>query len=223
MQLIALTLKARLTDIMKRPIDTNALQIPLKSGLCPCLYVPIGARDVDAIEQYVGRVVKEMALRAPLTALFVEAYLPDEIDFRLPIWSMPESKILHCRQQVWVHVDYSGYRSAYQKAFPDACLKGMVLDHVLNRRIARLKGFGYLRIVPVTRAVNSSHGSLSEDWGVKYHSTSRMREINEASLAAVQYADLSDIVKMLNVQGGGSLMDYVNEAQAWVDAPKSCV
>jgi hypothetical protein len=30
---------------------------------------------------------------------------------------------------------------------------------------------------------------------------------------------LSDIVKMLNMQGGGSLMDMVNEAQKLVELP----
>ncbi len=90
----------------------------------------------------------------------------------------------------------------------------------MNRRVARLKAFGYLRIVPISRGANSSHGALSEDWGVKYHSTPRMMEINRTSQAAIQYADLSDIVKMLNMQGGGSLMDHVNEAQSLVDLPQ---
>ena len=46
-----------------------------------------------------------------------------------------------------------------------------------------------------------------------------MREKNKSSQAAVQYADLSDVVKMLNMQGGGSFMDNVNEAQKLVDLP----
>jgi hypothetical protein len=48
-----------------------------------------------------------------------------------------------------------------------------------------------------------------------------MKEINRASQATIQYADLSDIVKMLNMQGGGSLMDNVNEAQSLVALPKN--
>ncbi len=46
-----------------------------------------------------------------------------------------------------------------------------------------------------------------------------MRELNKASQAVVQYADLSDIVKMLNMEGSGSLMEIVNEAQKLVDSP----
>jgi hypothetical protein len=116
-------------------------------------------------------------------------------------------------------VDYAGYRRAYIRAFPDVDLTGLVLDHVLNRRVARLKGFTYLRIVPISRAANSSHGSLSEGWGVAYHSSPEMREKNRASQALIQYADIADIAKMLNLQGGGALMDGVNEAQKLVDLP----
>ena len=38
-------------------------------------------------------------------------------------------------------------------------------------------------------------------------------------VTALQYADVADIVKMLNLQGGGSFMDNVNEAQKLVDLP----
>ena len=46
-----------------------------------------------------------------------------------------------------------------------------------------------------------------------------MREKNRASQAVVQYADIADITKMLNMKGGGSFMDNVNEAQKLVDLP----
>jgi hypothetical protein len=89
----------------------------------------------------------------------------------------------------------------------------------MNRQVARLKGYTYLRIVPISRAANSSHGGLSEGWGVEYHSSPKMMELNRASQAVVQYADLADIVKMLNMEGGGSFMEIVNEAQKLVDLP----
>jgi hypothetical protein len=82
-----------------------------------------------------------------------------------------------------------------------------------------LKGFGFLRIVPISRAANSSHGGLSEGWAVEYHSSPEMKERNRMSQAAVQYADLSDIVKMMSMEGGGSFMDIVNEAQKLVALP----
>jgi hypothetical protein len=203
----------------KRLIDPHAIEIPTNSGLIPCLFVPVAARSIDAIEKYVGKIVARLGNRTLDDALLVEAHECDPVDVDLPIWELREAAILNCSTQVWVHVEYRAYRRAYKKAFPCIDLAGLVLDHVMNRRVARLKGFAYLRIVPISRAANSSHGSLSEGWGVEYHSTARMREINGASQAAVQYADLSDIVKMLNRQGGGSLMDNVNEAQKLV-APR---
>src|SRR5664280_2952501 len=202
-----------------RPIDEPATRIPKRSGLLPCLYVPIAARDTLAIERYVGRIATQLMPKSPDKALLVEAYEPEKADTRLAIWDVPEAMVLHLSRQVRVHVDYRAYRRAYLQAFSDFDLTDLVLDHVMNRRVARLKGFAYLRIVPISRGANSSHGSLSEGWAVEYHRTPEMREKNRVSQASVQYADLSDIVKMLNMQGGGSLMDNVNDAQKLVDLP----
>lgn len=201
----------------RRPIDQQAIRIPQSSGLQPCLYVPVAARDANAIETYVGRIVKDLSQRSPGRALLVEAHEPGEPDERLAIWKHPSAAVLHYPRQVWVHVDYRNYRRAYVRAFPDVDLTSLVLDHVMNRRVARLKGFAYLRIVPISREANSSHGGLSEGWAVKHHSSPRMMEINRASQAMVQYADLADLVKMLNMEGGGSFMENVNEAQKLVD------
>jgi len=202
-----------------RPIDPHATRIPKDSGLLPCLYIPIAARDTDAIEAYVGRIAMQLAPDSPGKALLVEAHAPEKANKRLAIWDVPEAAVLHYPRQVWVHVDYRGYRRAYRHAFPDVDLTGLVLDHVMNRRVARLKGFSYLRIVPISRGANSSHGALNEGWGVEYHGSPEMREKNRVSQAAVQYADLADITKMLDREGGGSFMDNVNEAQKLVDLP----
>lgn len=203
----------------RRPVDQHAIRIPQSSGLLHCLYVPVAARDTNAIETYVGRIVESLSRRSPSGALLIESHDPDEPDERLAIWRHPGAAILHYPRQVWVHVDYRAYRRAYLRAFPDVDLSSLVLDHVMNRRVARLKGFAYLRIVPISRAANSSHGSLSEGWAVDYHSSPRMMELNRTSQAMVQYADLADLVKMLNMEGGGSFMENVNEAQKLVDLP----
>lgn len=202
-----------------RMIDLYAVRIPMRSGLPPCLYIPIAARNLNAIETYVGKILSQLAPNSRNKALLVEAHRPEEPDLRLAIWNLPEATILHRPRQVWVHVDFHSYRPAYMRAFPDVPLTDLVLDHILNRRVARLKGFEYLRIVPIAKGPNSSHGALSEDWAVEYHSSPEMRAKNGASLALVQYADLADITKMLNRKGGGSLMDEVNEAQKLVRPP----
>ena len=200
-----------------RQIDQHATRIPQSSGLMPCLYVPVAARDTDAIERYVGRIVEGLSPRSASKALLIQAHEPDEPDRRLPIWQHPGADVLHQPIQVWVHVNYTSYRRAYRRAFPDADLTDLVLDHIMNRRVARLKEFTYLRIVPISRKANSSHGGLSEGWAVEYQSSPRMIELNRTSQAMVQYADLADVVKMLNIEGGGSFMENVNEAQKLVD------
>ncbi len=197
------------------PIDKHAKEIVVrKFALPPCLHLPIAARSEAAICEYIGRISAVLASDKSNKALLVELHETPTINIRLPIWSLREAAVLHCPKQVWVHVDYSGYRRAYLEAFADQDMMGFVLDHVMNRRVTRLKDFPYVRIVPITRAANSSSGGLSEKWAVDYHSTPEMIKRNKENPAQIQYADLSDIVKMLNIKTGGALQDPVNEAQA---------
>jgi hypothetical protein len=201
-------------------IDLEAVRTPQRSGLPLCLYVPIAARDQTAIERYVGRIARFLEGGETSRALLVEAHDPPQRDTRLPIWQLAESGIFHAPHQVWVHVDFKAYRRAYAQAFPKEELDNRVLDHVLNRRVARLKGFSYLRIIPISRGANSSSGGLSERWSFEYHSSPEMRKKSMESRAAVQYADLADLVKMLDLKTGGGVMDPVNEAQSWVRPPQ---
>jgi hypothetical protein len=198
-----------------REIDQEAVRIPQRSGLSPCLYVPVAARDEAALGRYVGRIIRVLAGGPPARAFLVEAHDPPPRDARLPIWQHTGAAIFHALHQVWVDVDFHSYRPAYIRAFGGEALGERVLDHVLNRRIARLKGFRYLRIVPISKGANSS-SAMSEGWGVDHHKTPQMRQRNAESLAAVQYADLADLVKMLDIKTGGGIMDAVNEAQRLV-------
>src|SRR5215208_559141 len=113
----------------RRLIDQHAVRIPQRSGLLPCLYVPIAARDTQAIETYVGRILERLSRGLEEKALLVESHEPEPRDERLAIWAHPEAAVLHYPRQVWVHVDYTAYRRAYSRAFPDADLTGHVLDH----------------------------------------------------------------------------------------------
>lgn len=198
-------------------VDQFARELALtKYALPPCLHIPVGARDEQAIKRFVGRIERVLMRTSESAALLVHAYDLPPRDARLPIWELPAAAALRQEVQVWVHVNERRYRAAYIAAFPDQDVENMVLDHVMNRRVARLKGFNYLRIVPISRAANSSSGGLSEKWGVAYHSTVEMLAKNRLRQAFVQYADLADIVKMLDVKTGGSLQEGVSEAQAWV-------
>lgn len=209
-----LTSEERLVDEFARDIAITRYALPVS------IHIPVVAREEVDIVKYIGRIVGVLAPGVPDKALLVEPYCIPKKD-TLPVWQLPESAILHHPKQVWVHVDYSGYRNAYFKVFGELEDRGLVVDHVMNRRVARLKGFSYLRVVPISREANSSSGGLCEKWAVEYHSSPEVRKANRESPARIQYADLADIVKMLNIKTGGSLMDPVNEAQALVRYPKA--
>ncbi len=159
-----------------RPIDEHATRIPMRSGLLPCLYVPIAARDKFAIERYVGRIATQLMPKSPDKALLVEAYKPEKADVRLAIWDVPEAVVLHYSRQVWVHVDYRAYRGAYLQAFPDFDLTDLVLDHVMNRRVARLKGFAYLRVCPSREALIQAMAPLAKDGPLNITTRPRCRK-----------------------------------------------
>ncbi|MCW3090003.1 MAG: hypothetical protein JWP81_1072 [Ferruginibacter sp.] len=134
------------------------------------------------------------------------------LNSKLPLWKVKESSILHCNKQVWVQVDYRNYRAAYIKAYPEENIKKYFLDHILNRRVARLKGYNYLRIIPVFSGVNTSSGGVTEKYGFDYHSTERMIKLNEENRAFIEYADITGIVKMLNRKTGGKFQDLIRDS-----------
>lgn len=201
-------------------IDEVARERALRVYALPvCCHIPIAARNEAAIEKYIGQLARVLTPTSPSKALLVHLFDAPSLNRRLPIWAMKESAVLHHPQQVWVHVDFKGYREAYARAFPEELLKDFVLDHILNRRMARAMGFDYLRIVPISRGANSSSGGLPEKWGAAYQSSPEMVRINAQRKPFIRYADLGDIVKMLNLKTGGSLQDAVNEAQSFVREP----
>lgn len=196
-------------------IDPHARRMAVeKSALPDCLHLPIAARTEEALRRYVGKAIGVVVAGNPSKALLVQAIWPYEINTTLAIWRLPNSRVLRQSKQLWVHVDYRGYRGAYSRAFPEEDTTGLVIDHILNRRVARLKDFQYLRVVPISREANSSSGGLSEKWAVEYHSSPEMRAKNIASPAQIQVADLADIVKMLDLKTGNAIQDPVNAAQS---------
>ncbi len=137
-------------------IDQVAKEIARRKFALPdCLHVPIAAVNVNAIETYIGTIDRELGRGSPSNAYLINSYLSPPIDDRLPIWSNPASAILDERKQVWVQVPYTRYRAAYKKAFPDEDIAGKVLSHALNRRVAALKGYQYVRLTPTSRGANS--------------------------------------------------------------------
>jgi hypothetical protein len=198
------------------PLDAVAREIALTRSVLPeCLHVPTAAVDESAITTYIGQIEQVLADGSPRKALLVRVKEPPAIDTQYPIWDLPVSKILHQRRQVWVHIGYTRYRRAYSKAFPDEMIVGKVLSHALNRRMAALMGFNYVRITPNSRGCNSS-SSFSEQWGVDLHATPEQMAANRRRGAFIHYADLVALMVMLDINPGGGVMDTVNEAQKFV-------
>jgi hypothetical protein len=197
------------------PIDHIAKKRAAVMGMPPDVHIPIGARTKDAVIKFIGTTQNIATIPAD-QAFIVLPYDCPVLNNKLPLWKIKESDILHFPKQIWVHVDYKSYRPAYIKAFPDENLQDLVLDHVLNRRVARLKGFNYLRIIPVTKGVNTSSGGVTEKYGFGHHNTERMQEINLKEQAQIEYADIADLVKMLNLKTGGKFQDAVRDAIDWL-------
>ena len=202
---------------MKTKIDKIAKEVAFKKWVLPeCLHVPIAAVDESAIGDYVGEIVDIVSFNSPRKAFLVKVPVHHKRDQRFPIWELSEAAVLHRPIQLWVHVDYTAYRKAYERAFPEEDITAKIIHHILNRRIARIKGFNYVRVSPITRGVNSSSG-FSENWGVALKRTPGMTKEEIRGGAYIQYADLSDLMVMMNTKIGGGVMDVVNEGQHMVD------
>ncbi len=196
-------------------IDLVAKEEASRKWVMPeSLHLPVAARDRESIVKYIGETVRELSAPNTGGAFMVRVTEPKAINKKLAVWKLPQSAVLHKTMQVWVHVDYRAYRRAYVKGFPNENISKMVLDHIWNRRMAKVMGYQFVRIVPISRGANSSSGSLAEQWSLDYQSTPEMRRRNLEKNQSIQYADLHSLVKMLDINTGGGVMDAVNEAQS---------
>ncbi len=193
-------------------IDEIAKVKAIRYGMPSDVHIPISARDIEAITKYIGYITTVTGINSEKAFLVTPYFIP-VLNTKLPLWKLKESSILHNPKQLWVHINYNSYRNAYIKVFPEVDIKGLFIDHILNRRIARLKGFDFVRVIPVLPGVNTSSGGVTEKFGFKYHNTTHMKKLNLENQAFIEYADLADIVKMLNLKTGGRLQDIVNESQ----------
>ena len=202
-----------------RPPDVAAASMPWMASIPPCLHIPIAARDEKAIERFVGAITSTRRHRGRINALVVESHQPPSPGLRLPVWGRAEAAMLHAETEVWVHVDYRRYVHAYKAANPGCDLLGKDVDHTMNRQIARLKGFDFVRIMPLAHSVNRSSGAVAEKWGIAYAGRPGANQRDNPSGPQVQYADLADLVKMIGIATGGGFMDAVNDAQHLFELP----
>lgn len=205
-------------------------------GLPACLRVPIAAAGIEAITEYVGALVDRIVARdGRINAVCVEPYdrAPRE-DPRVALWREPGAAFyraqLHPARQVWVHVDYRRYRAAYLHFGMPPLPAGHVLDHVQNRAAIRLRGYShpYLRLCPVSAAVNTSGGVDAGGEGmekayVRSLLASRPDEL-DGTLARfarrkIIYADPMDLTKMLDIAPGTQVLNGVRDTMQLLYPP----
>ena len=193
-----------------KEIDEHAKAKAKILGMPEDVHIPIGARDQLAVLKFIGAIepIDGIDITKAFVVIPYNCPIPNP---RLPLWEIKESMILHSTRQLWVHVDYRKYRLAYKKAYPQEEIKGLCIDHIFNRRVARLKRFTYLRVIPVSPGVNTSSGGVTEKYGFDYHSTPRMIKLNAENQASIEYADKADIIKMLNMKTGGKFQDVLRD------------
>ena len=182
------------------------------------MHVPVAAADETAIVRFIGEITKILVTGNPIKALVVKIDPPPLRDTQLPIWDMPRSAVHFEPEKVWVHVNFNGYRRAYKKAKPSEDISSNVLSHCMNRRHAALKGFQYVRIVPASRSANSS-SAFSDEWGIDTNSKPGELASIKRRAAHIQYADLVDLMVMMDMRVGGGVMRLVNTAQRLVTIP----
>lgn len=192
-------------------------------GLPPDLIVPIAATDPEAIETYVGVIRMRIPGRTrPTNALVVEAQRPNRNPL-VPLWDQYEADQyygrLHPPSQLWVHVDYGGYRRAWTRLGFGELTSEVVLDHIRNRAAVRLSGYRhpFLRLCPVSRETNTSGGLDNGAEGLEKvelrklkQQPTHIRQRTERCLAApVVLADPIDLTKMLDIPPGLSELQGV--------------
>lgn len=200
---------------MSPRIDPVAYEQAIREWAVPdCLHQPIVARDRSSIEDYVGEIVKVLS---PNRALLVRPDPPPLPDLRLPIFEHSNIDGLFRPLQVWVSPGYTRYRQAWRRALGDDAIHGKVLHHVFNRRMAKLRGFGFIRLAPISRSANSS-SAFTEGWGVALNTPDYVARLNARGFR-IQYADLGSLMVMLDFNLGGGVQEVFRLGQNLIEIP----
>lgn len=185
-------------------------------GLPQDLFVPIAAADLEAIETYVGIIRMRIPGRLrPINAVVVEAQRTNRSPL-VPLWHECKADLyyqrLHPTRQLWVHVDYRGYRRAWARLGFEELSHKIVLDHIRNRAAVRLSGYRhpFLRLCSVSRATNTSGGLDNGAEGIEKIELRKLkqqpmhiqRRTEHALAAPVLTADPIDLTKMLDIPPG---------------------
>lgn len=128
-----------------------------------------------------------------------------------PLWKHPDAdrfyEWLHVYPQLWVHVDFDGYRRAWidlkmETDWHQMLDRGTYLDHVQNRDAARLRNsiYPYIRLMPVPHGVNSSAGNKAGGERMECNMI-KVQGVRQSAKTLV-FADPFDLTKMLRLAPG---------------------
>lgn len=176
-------------------------------GFHDSLIIPVGARTIGDIEKYVGNIDQTFGNSKALLVSFSPLSPPNH----LPVWQHERSYWLNYSQQLWVDVDYRNYRKTYQQVFSDVIEDTVyVVDHIMNRKLARSLDYRFVRLLHISRKSNSSGGRGGETYANTNLPIS-LRVNPEANASEIVYADPMDLAKMLNIKVGGFGLEAVRD------------
>lgn len=176
-------------------------------GLPKSLIVPIGAKSKASIQRYVGVIESNFDDDSAFLVSFCPLEKPDQSE----VWQHHRSALLNHALQLWVNVNYKNYRQLYFTIFNEMVEdKKSVIDHIMNRKLARSLGYNFVRLLHISRSSNSSGGRGGETFA--NISLSVGLSINpDISSNEIVYADPMDLLKMLNINVGGFGLDVVRD------------
>ncbi len=200
-----------------------------KFGLPPCLWIPIAAINIEAIEKFVGQILdKHSNSKGIVDAILVKTRINNiYATSKVKLWKQLNSgdykERLYPEKQVWVHVNYAKYRKSYIDFHMPDIPNGYVLDHIQNRESIRLREYShpYLRLCPVSHKVNTNGGGTYGGEGLEKEFLKRIKiedfhiqkEFHQRLNFSIQYADPMDLTKMLNIPPGTKTLKGMCDTQ----------
>ena len=211
---------------MDPPIDPKADTF----GLPPSLRIAVAAADPSTIERFAGCIVATQAARATgrINAIKVRTAAAPPEPNRVLLWEHPQANhfrsILYPEFQLWVHVDFAGYRRAWQRLGMPGLPADFMLDHIANRKATRLRGYlhPYIRLCPVPRIINTNAGHPLGGEGMERDYMKHVQSLPERQRrdainkmrSLIVYADPMDLTKMLRISPGTQTLDGVRDLLA---------
>jgi hypothetical protein len=144
--------------LLYRAAKTMIIENEDTYGLDDCLIVPVAAKSISSIEQFVGNIIQKSQNDKWCYVDFIPKHGPNNLE----IWNHERAHLITYKRQCWVRIDYTCYRDRYKNCFPDIKLENMVIDHILNRKFSKALGFNYVRLIHIEKTVAILYIKINE-------------------------------------------------------------